>query len=273
MVFVNVDGVDIYFERVGSGDVIVLTHGAWSDGRTWSAVVPLLADHYEVVTWDRRGHSRSGGSQAPGSVEQDASDLAAVIEALGVDGVYAVGSSAGGAVVLNLVSLRPDLVAGAFVHEPGPLALVEGDPERGAAIAADKRSIAEVNAMIRSGRHSEAAEFFIDEVAVGSGAWAQFPDAFKQVLVANAETVSDDLRDAWDVASVDPDAVERSGVPVMISCGTVSPVLEMSAARELSSRILSAEMVTLEGAGHTPYRSHPDAYVGAIMEFVGACSG
>lgn len=268
MAFVNVDGIDLHYERVGRGDTIVLTHGAWSDGRTWADLLPRLTDDFEVVTWDRRGHSRSGSGSGPGSVKQDAADLAAVIEVLGSGKVVAVGSSAGGAVVLNLVAERSDLLEAACVHEPGPFALVEHDPELHDPIEQDKLHIAQVNQMIASGHSAEAAEFFIDEVAVGPGAWARFPDEFKAILVANAETVADDLRDSWDVNAVDASAVEASGVPLMISSGTASPVLETAAAHELSRRVPSARLMTIEGAGHTPYRTHPAAFADAIKYFI-----
>lgn len=88
-----INGVEIFYERGGEGDRIVMTHGAWTDGRTWQAVTEV--DRFEVVTWDRRGHSRSGDGEGPGSCRQDAADLAALMEHLGDGPVHAVGNSAG----------------------------------------------------------------------------------------------------------------------------------------------------------------------------------
>ncbi len=104
---------------------LVLTHGSWTDGSGWAPVVGVLAGRYEVVTWDRRGHSRSGSGPGPGSHAEDAADLAALIEHLGGGPVHVAGNSYGAIVTLTLVTTRPELVASAVVHEPPTLALLE----------------------------------------------------------------------------------------------------------------------------------------------------
>ena len=83
MATISVNGVELYFETTGSGDCLVLTHGSWTDGTGWDRVVPGLADRYQVVVWDRRGHSRSQAGDRPGSRAEDAADLAALIEHVG----------------------------------------------------------------------------------------------------------------------------------------------------------------------------------------------
>lgn len=110
MATAEINGVELYYEQVGEGDRMVLTHGAWTDGRTWHALTERLADRFEVITWDRRGHSRSGDGNGTGSCREDASDLAGLIEHLGGP-VHVVGNSAGGNVVLNLVAMRDDRCA------------------------------------------------------------------------------------------------------------------------------------------------------------------
>jgi pimeloyl-ACP methyl ester carboxylesterase len=53
------NGVELYHDDIGSGECIVLTHGSWIDAMSWQDAANLLAQRYRVVTWDRRGHSRS----------------------------------------------------------------------------------------------------------------------------------------------------------------------------------------------------------------------
>ena len=76
----GLDGLDLFYQSVGAGERVVMTHGAWTDGRSWEAVAGFLAKRFEVVTWDRRGHSRSGDQPAPGSTKEDAAYLASIIE-------------------------------------------------------------------------------------------------------------------------------------------------------------------------------------------------
>ncbi len=65
MTTTNLNGVDLYYETAGTGPRLVLTHGSWTDGSGWAPVLEALAGRYEVVTWDRRGHSRSGPVPVP----------------------------------------------------------------------------------------------------------------------------------------------------------------------------------------------------------------
>ena len=246
------------------------THGAWTDGRTWQAVTDRLVDRFEVVTWDRRGHSRSHDGIGPGSVQEDAADLAGLIEALAADPVHVVGNSAGGNVVLNLVTMRPDLVKTAAVHEPGPFGLIEGseDPRLVEVMEREKLLTVEVERLISSGEPRRAIRFFVDQIALGPGAWEQLPEELKILMEANASTVADDIRDGWDARSVDVDALAESPVPLLISTGSESPELERGAAHELARRLPAARLAVLPDAGHIPHRTHTDSYLTMLADFV-----
>lgn len=272
MPHIRANGVELHFETEGDGDRVVLTHGAWTDGRTWRAVAARLKSDFEVVTWDRRGHSRSGDEDGPGSYRQDAADLAALIEGLGDTPVRLVGNSAGGTVTIQMVAQRPDLVRSAAVHEPGPIGLIgeSGDPHLRRVLEEEMQQAAEVEEIIARGEFRLAAEHFVDQVAVGPGAWAEFPDEIRDIMVANASTVADDLRDAWDPGSVDLAALAASEVPLMISVGTESPESERAAAQELASRLTRARLVEMPGAGHIPHRTHVDPYVSLLTGFFGS---
>lgn len=272
MATVEINGVELYYEQAGEGDRIVLTHGAWTDGRTWQDVTKRLTDHFEVVSWDRRGHSRSADGEGAGSCREDASDLAGLIEHLGGGPVHVVGNSAGGNVVLNLATMRSDLVRSVAVHEPGPFGLIvaTGEPDLVALVQHEKKMTAHVEQLIAVGEDREAARFFIDEIAVGPGAWDQFPEELRSIITANAATVQDDLRDGWDAGSVDMEALAVSSVPILISSGTASPKMEAAAAAELNRRLPAASLEMIEGAGHIPHRSHPDEYVAMLTSFFDA---
>ena len=103
MTTAKLNGVELHYEVAGAGNRVVLTHGSWTDAASWAPVVGALAERFEVVIWDRRGHSRSQAGTGPGSRDEDAADLAALIEHLGEGPVRAVGNSYGGIVTLALV--------------------------------------------------------------------------------------------------------------------------------------------------------------------------
>src|SRR5690606_27773320 len=92
---------------------LLLLHG-WtvSADLNWFPVFDALGQRYRIVSFDHRGHGRCGiRSHEPFTLETCADDAAAVVEALGLARVVAVGYSMGGLVAQLLWRRRPDLVA------------------------------------------------------------------------------------------------------------------------------------------------------------------
>jgi len=264
----DVNGVKLYYETVGAGEPIVLTHGSWTDGTGWAPSLGALAERFQVVAWDRRGHSRSQNADHPGSRSEDAADLAALIEHLGTGPVHAVGNSYGAIVTLTLVTNRPDLVTSAAVHEPPLFTLLEGntDPAVADALAATAGPLETVAALIEAGDHRAAAEHFIDNMALGPGSWPQLPETFRALVEGNALTYLDELRDPTAL-SIDTAALAATTVPILLTHGTTSPVLFPAVIDELALLVPTARVETLTGAGHIPYATHPEAWVAALTAF------
>src|SRR5574338_501295 len=115
----TINGVRLAYEIAGDGDIpLVLVHGSWVSRRSWDLVVPSLAESFRVVTYDRRGHSESERSMEQGSVDEDAADLASLIEYLGLAPAWVAGNSFGASITLRLAGKRPHLLRGVIAHEP-----------------------------------------------------------------------------------------------------------------------------------------------------------
>lgn len=265
---VELNGVNLYYEAGGAGERLVLTHGSWTDHSGWTPSLGTLTERFEVVTWDRRGHSSSQAGEGPGSRNEDSADLAALIEHLGGAPVHVVGNSYGSIVVLNLLASRPDLVASAVVHEPPLLNLLEGttDPAIAEALAGVDRELGAVTALIEAGRHRAAAEYFIDHVAIGPGSWAQLPESFRAILEANAPTYLDEQRDPTS-RSIDTAALARTTAPLMFTYGTDGPQWFRAVIAELAILVPAARVEVLTGAGHIPHATHPDQWVATLLAF------
>jgi pimeloyl-ACP methyl ester carboxylesterase len=265
---VKLNGVDLYYELSGAGRRLVLTHGSWTDHTGWAPSLRALTERFEVVTWDRRGHSRSQGGDHPGSRDEDAADLAALIEHLGEAPVHVVGNSYGSIVVLTLVASRPELVASAVLHEPPLVNLLEGttDPAIASTLAGVVRELDAVLALIEMGAHPAAAEYFVDQVALGPGSWARLPGAFRAVLEANAPTFLDERRDPTS-GSIDAAALARTTVPLMFTYGTEGPQWYQAIIDELTLLVPAARVEVITGAGHIPHATHPDQWVATLHAF------
>ena len=91
---------------------IALVHALAMDASFWDALVPLLTPFASVITYDCRGHGRSGKPAGPYTVEQFGDDLAAILDAAGWQTAVIAGASMGGCVTLAFAARHPARVAG-----------------------------------------------------------------------------------------------------------------------------------------------------------------
>ena len=61
---IKVNGVDLYYQKLGQGQPLILLHGHHLDGGMYSKVIAPLSLYYTVYTLDMRGHGLSGGDGA-----------------------------------------------------------------------------------------------------------------------------------------------------------------------------------------------------------------
>ena len=80
---VRVNGVSLHYVVHGKGPSVIMVHGSWGDADNWAQVLPLFAEHCQVVAYDRRGHSRSERPPAQGSVHADVNGSTGLVWVLG----------------------------------------------------------------------------------------------------------------------------------------------------------------------------------------------
>lgn len=268
MTTARLNGIELYYEVAGDGDRLVLTHGAWSNADTWVDMVERLRDGYEVVTWDRRGHSRSQPDPGSGDYSEDVADLVALIEHLGGEPVHLIGNSSGAEIVLRVVATRPDLVLSVAAHEPGLFGwLPQSDPHVKALLEAERSLCDEVVEIIESGDNARAAERFIEQV-LGEGAWEMTPPELRSRMIENAPTFLAEGRQAFSPGGFDPAEIGAYDVPTLLTVGSASNELNRLAVRYLGEHLPGVRLDELEGAGHIPHRSHPDFYAACLLSFL-----
>ena len=96
------------FDRTGSGEPLVLLHGQGFSRRSWDPVVPLLAEHRDVIAVDLPGHGESPRqSKGTGSAPRDlAVAVAELLDELDLPAAHIAGNSSGGWVALELGRLQ-----------------------------------------------------------------------------------------------------------------------------------------------------------------------
>lgn len=271
MPVLEIGSARIFWEQTGyAGDPMVLVHGSWGDHHNWDRVVPDLGRHFRLITYDRRGHSRSEGPAGQGSIHEDAADLAVLIERLDLAPAHIVGNSGGGAIVLRLAVERPDLFRTLVVHEPPLFGLLADLPEARAGLEEVQHRIAAVVTLLEAGDAEAGARRFVETIAFGPGAWEQLSAEARRTFVANAHTFLDETRDPEGL-EVDLAALARFPHPALLSHGTTSAPFFPVVVDRIAQALPRAEKVVLEAAGHVPHLSHPDLYVEMIREFIERC--
>jgi len=265
---INVNGVQLFYELSGSGEIpVVLVHGSWVSHHTWDAIFPRLEKDFRILTYDRRGHSQSDRPVGQGSIRDDVSDLAALLEHLELAPAWVVGNSAGASIAFRLAAEHPKLLIGLLGHEPPLLSLVSDDPDVIPMFEDVNKQFSAVVERIASGDHAGAAEQFIDSVVLGPGAWAQFPLEVQNLFIENAPTFLDEAHDP-EAFSFDLKRIKGYRQPVLITTGDHSPPIFAPVIKKLVDALPQIEIVSITGAGHIPHETHPDAYVEAITTFI-----
>jgi len=171
---VAVPGASLYCEVRGAGPVLLLICGGVYDAAGYAGLAGALADRYTVVTYDRRGNSRSplDGAPGPQSIEEHGDDAYRVLVAVGVSEAapaYVFGNSSGAIVGLELAARHPALVRVLVAHEPPLFELL---PER----EHWREVIREVEAAFQSGGSAAAGQVLGAALGMSGSPTDESPD-------------------------------------------------------------------------------------------------
>lgn len=125
--FFEKEDVDIYYEVRGEGQPMLMVHGAAMDADWYQAAAEILAKHYQVITYDRRGSSRSKVKEgAAFDLDTQVQDIKDLLDHLQVEQTVIVGASAGAIATHRFLTLYPERVDKVILYEPAVVTLLEG---------------------------------------------------------------------------------------------------------------------------------------------------
>jgi pimeloyl-ACP methyl ester carboxylesterase len=115
----------IHAESAGTGPAVVFVHADFVDGRLWDGVRSRLSARFRTVAYDKLGYGRSDPAAGPVVRRRE---LAAVVDALGLETFHLVGCSNGGQQALDFALEQPDRVRSLALVNASPSGwLPEGD--------------------------------------------------------------------------------------------------------------------------------------------------
>ena len=260
-VFVGDD--EFLVREMGSheGVPVLLVHGLAGASLTeWYQVAPKLAAHRRVILVDHRGHGLSAPADIRFEVDDDADDLAGVLDDLGVGVVDVVGYSMGGIIAQAFAQRHPGrvrklvLIATFTTHSEGYRWL----RRVGALLARGWERLTGVGtAEIRSG-------YLIARGAVRpeNARWV-WRETQRRNVESGAQATFALLR--FDSRQW----IGRIGVDTLVIVPTGDFLVPPPWQRELASAIPGSRLVEVEGAGHELVWTHPDRVVDELAAFLG----
>ncbi|MBM7456631.1 3-oxoadipate enol-lactonase/4-carboxymuconolactone decarboxylase [Oceanisphaera litoralis] len=121
-----INGVMLHYRLEGPSHLplLVFSNSLGTDLRVWEPLLPLLANHFRFLRYDKRGHGLSACPPAPYHIDDHINDLIGLLDALQLDQVALCGLSVGGIIAQGVASRRPELVKQLILcdtaHKIGP---------------------------------------------------------------------------------------------------------------------------------------------------------
>jgi pimeloyl-ACP methyl ester carboxylesterase len=117
------NGVPIYYTVEGRGEPVILVHGVAANADlNWRrpGVTSLLARDFQVISFDLRGHGRSGQPTEPSRYGMELiEDIVRLMDHLHIEKAHVAGYSLGGFIVLKLITTHPDRIRSAAICAAG----------------------------------------------------------------------------------------------------------------------------------------------------------
>jgi pimeloyl-ACP methyl ester carboxylesterase len=119
----HVNGVELEYQIIGSGQPVLLISPVLADGFVPLVAEPVLAERCQLIVYHKRGWVGSTRTPGPVSVAEHATDAAALLDHLGVARAHIAGHSSGAAVALQFALDYPDKVHSLILLEPSLLSV------------------------------------------------------------------------------------------------------------------------------------------------------
>jgi pimeloyl-ACP methyl ester carboxylesterase len=234
------DGTTIAFDRLGDGPPVILVCGGSTDRMANAPLAELLAPHFTVFNYDRRGRGDSGDT-APYAVEREVEDIDAVIAEAG-GSAFVYGTSSGAALALEAAASGLAITRLALWEPPYILDESRRPPANTA------RTYTE---LVAAGRRGAAVEYFMAKVVglppdfvaeARKAPWWPAQEALAHTLAYDATIMGDYSLPTERLASVT--------TPTLVIDGGASFPWVSETAQALADALPDAGRRTLEDQAH-----------------------
>lgn len=258
MAFVAHDEASIFWESAGTGFPLMMVAGLGGVATYWTPQIQTFSQDYRVIVHDQRGTGRSS-QIAVKSIEQMADDALAVMDAAGVERVFYLGHSTGGAIGVALALKHPERVAGLVINA----STTHGDAYRHKLLGLRKL-------LLEMGRPDAYASYttllLYPHWYINQNLDALAADEARAVQsMGNAAAQSSRLE---AILNFDPRSrLNQLSVPTLVLCAQDDILTPLYFSQAYAELIPGAKLVTLETGGHAASRTVTAQYDQIVRGF------
>lgn len=263
MTKVTARNLAINYEQQGSGEPLILIPHLAADHACYAFQLKDYAEHFTCISIDLRGTGESDDPAGEYSTETLADDIAAFMQAMGIQRAHICGLSLGGAVGLWLAAKYPEKVKSLAVHSCWPKTdlFIKTVLESWQTTARALASVSET--LIR-------AMFpwcFTPELYAAQPEYIQSLAAFVQSRPA--QSVDSFLRQSNAVITHDVEGqLSQITTPTQITFGRHDMVTSTRFADRLTSAIQNSELVVFEDSSHAPMYESVEEFNERTLQFL-----
>jgi pimeloyl-ACP methyl ester carboxylesterase len=240
--YAEVNDITMYFEIHGSGDPLLIMHGATGYIEDMKPQIFALSQTYLVIAPDSRGHGRTSDSDQPLSYELMAKDIIALMDLLGLEKVHVVGHSMGGTIGLELAINFPEHVdrlvtIGASFSPEG--------------MTDEFRAYVETTNVDYS-----RPEMVYQLYAPDPSNWPVLLEKLRVMILSQPDFTRDELA--------------KVKTPTLVMAGENEDTVRPEHTEDLNQMLVNAEIYLVPYAGHGAPRDNPEDVNQAILKFLGS---
>jgi pimeloyl-ACP methyl ester carboxylesterase len=261
---IEIDRRTLAWRETGRGDPLVLVHGIGGYSGSWGRQLDAFADKFRVVAWDAPGYGGSAGlASLHPRIDDYASALASLLDALNVRTPHLVGHSLGSIMIASLCK----------THGVAPRSMTLLQPVLGAGHLPENERKKIHDARANDMRALGPREFALQRGRTILSKSAP-PDVVTEATEVMVKVPQDGYLAAWDMMCatqlmplLDPQ------YPTMIVCGSDDPVCPPATGKSVADRMPGAALHVFEGVGHYAAIEAHDRFNTLLRAFISSHAG
>ena len=257
MAWAEINGIRMFYESHGEGEAIVFAHGAGGNHLSWWQQVPFFREKYRCITFDHRGFGQTVEQEGGPASNAFSSDLAALLDHLGIERTFLVAQSMGGGTCMGFTAAWPERVRG----------LVMADTM----LAMEEDGLA---SRMKALRDKQTQPFTLQGRAYAPILKEKRPDMaflYDSVMALNPpRTQPTGDRDPRFVATTEK--LAKWTVPTLFIAGDLDVIFPPDILEYASTLIPGAQFAKVPDCGHSVYFEDANAFNGIVSEFLAGCA-